>query len=364
MCPIDKAVHSISVDRLPCCYAILSNLPHSPSRSKEVCCPKHPKKKIKFQCRVHTVYLCSNCIIDHTGAGHDVVAFSITYAEMRREAETLVAAVQKLCAEAREAAQAKALRERRMSAFYQSQIQKVANTFDAAIRKLTCKKSEFIDTLTRHQRDQQKTLDQHKAKLTKALDSALKLTDELRTLSEHLEDKSYDEFYRILSVKKQEAKLLGDFRLRSEPEPVQMTYREGNLLGSLGGLVEVKPDLKEEDEGWTCTRCAILNHASRETCEACSAPALRTIEAFQEDWKCRNCAYANPRSSPVCYRCKAPRSYDLGTSQGAETARYGYSPSDKTLRDEKGKPAKAAVSRNKVAPGRKRTFCKKRNNSF
>jgi len=363
-CPVDKTLHSLAVDRLPCCFAILSNLPRSPTRSKEVCCLKHPKKKIKFQCRVHSLYLCSNCVIDHTGAGHDVVAFSITYEELRREAETLVATVQKLCAEAREAAQAKSSQEKRMSAFYQAQIQKVANTFDAAIRRLSCRKSELIDSLTRHQRDQQKCLDQHKAKLSKALDSALKLTDELRSLSDHLEDRSFEDFQRVLSAKKQEVKLLGEFRLRSEPEASQMTYKEGNLLGDLGGLMEVKPELKDEDEGWTCTRCAILNHATRETCEACSAPALRTMEAFQEDWKCRNCSCANPRTSPVCYRCRAPRSYDLGTSQGAETARYGYSPSGKTLKEDKAKPAKAAMCRNKVAAGRKRVPCKKRNNSF
>ena len=371
MCPADKAVHNISVERLPCCFAILSNLPRSPVRTREVCCPKHPKKKIKFQCRVHSLYLCSNCVIDHTGAGHDVVTFSVTYEQMKRESDSLYTTAQRLFTEAREAAQAKLAQEKRMKAFYQQQIQKVANTFDAAIRKLTTKKSELIDTLTFHQKDQQKSLDQHKTKVNKTLEAAQKLSEEVKALSEHIEDKTYEEFTRAINVKKQELKVLTEFRPKAEPEAALFTYREGALLGDMGSLVEVKPEAKEEDEGWTCTRCAILNRSNRETCEACCAPPMRTIETFDDDsWKCRNCGCSNPRNVSICYRCRQQRGYDFGTSQGAETARYGYSPSGKAgkddLRPKPTAPSKAALMcRNKVAAGgRKRAPCKKRNNSF
>ena len=78
-CPADKIPHNVKVSQLPCCYAILTNLPTS---TKPVCksaqrvyrCQRHPEKCIKFMCEEHRVFLCTNCVLDHTGVGHKVVS--------------------------------------------------------------------------------------------------------------------------------------------------------------------------------------------------------------------------------------------------------------------------------------------------
>ncbi len=75
-CPADKIPYSSRVSELPCCHAILSNLPKSHPTAKTACrCRRHPSKKIKFMCEPHKTFLCSRCVLEHTGAGHSILPF-------------------------------------------------------------------------------------------------------------------------------------------------------------------------------------------------------------------------------------------------------------------------------------------------
>lgn len=78
-CGQDKTSHNVPVSELPCCYAILSNLPEQRKIAPTLVmhCNRHPNKKIKFLCEIHKTYLCTNCVLEHTGAGHQVVPFKI-----------------------------------------------------------------------------------------------------------------------------------------------------------------------------------------------------------------------------------------------------------------------------------------------
>ena len=74
-CPADKTHHNVKVSDLPCCYAILNNLPKR-SKVQGVCfCKQHPNKKIKFMCEIHKTFLCSSCVLGHTGSGHQIANF-------------------------------------------------------------------------------------------------------------------------------------------------------------------------------------------------------------------------------------------------------------------------------------------------
>ncbi len=76
-CPADRTRHSAPVSDLPCCFAILSNLPKAPVKSQSKClCKRHPTKKIKFMCESHHAFLCSACVLEHTGTGHSIVPFT------------------------------------------------------------------------------------------------------------------------------------------------------------------------------------------------------------------------------------------------------------------------------------------------
>ena len=81
VCPSDNKKHyGITTASFPCCYTILSNLPKDANEGarKEACCMRHPKKKINFFCETHTKFLCTTCIVQHTGTGHNVANFTIT----------------------------------------------------------------------------------------------------------------------------------------------------------------------------------------------------------------------------------------------------------------------------------------------
>ncbi len=93
-CPTDKSQVNVPVAQLSCCYAILNHLPPvtagsdaaaapldsetaPPSgNSRPLHCKRHTNKKIRFVCELHNEYLCSRCVLEHTGAGHKVSAFS------------------------------------------------------------------------------------------------------------------------------------------------------------------------------------------------------------------------------------------------------------------------------------------------
>ena len=87
ICPVDKFCFNIQPYSLPCCYAILANLPKY--SQKDSCCVRHPKKKVKFMCKMHDKFLCTECVIDHTGAGHNIVAFSVNTAVVKSELKEL-----------------------------------------------------------------------------------------------------------------------------------------------------------------------------------------------------------------------------------------------------------------------------------
>ena len=74
-CPADKTHHTVRVSDLPCCHAILANLPKRNKEQNPYHCKKHPTKKIKFMCEIHKAFLCTNCVLEHNGAGHKIVPF-------------------------------------------------------------------------------------------------------------------------------------------------------------------------------------------------------------------------------------------------------------------------------------------------
>jgi hypothetical protein len=87
VCPADKVFHRVTLKSLPCCYAILMNLPKE--TSMELCCAKHKKKKVKFYCKTHDQFLCSDCVIEHTGSGHSVTTHAPTSSAVKAELEDL-----------------------------------------------------------------------------------------------------------------------------------------------------------------------------------------------------------------------------------------------------------------------------------
>ncbi len=65
-------------------------------------CMRHPDKKIKFLCETDVAFLCSKCVIQHTGVGHVIVEYSLDlekirsdYFDVHRKFETLTSEASK-----------------------------------------------------------------------------------------------------------------------------------------------------------------------------------------------------------------------------------------------------------------------------
>ena len=84
-CPNDKVQYATPITQLSCCHAILAHLPNTVRR--ELHCKRHINKRIKFICEDHKEYLCTNCVIEHTGIGHTVKSFVVDF---KQEKERVV----------------------------------------------------------------------------------------------------------------------------------------------------------------------------------------------------------------------------------------------------------------------------------
>jgi len=46
---------------------------------------RHPDKKIKYFCESHCAFLCSKCIIAHSGAGHLISEYNVDVDKMKSD---------------------------------------------------------------------------------------------------------------------------------------------------------------------------------------------------------------------------------------------------------------------------------------
>ena len=208
-CPIDKHKFPASLESLPCCYAIFTNLPRS---NLGVSCSRHLKKKVKFMCKIHCKYLCTECVLEHTGPGHEIIAFSPNLDEMNRELQNLVEISQELISEVKENLKSQQQQDKRIANFYDSQILKVSTSYDTVIRNLGNKKRELIDSFKKSMKEQIMTSELQRLKNNKRLESAVNWAGELKQVTNSLADISYEEFSAFLILKKSELRNLTEIR--------------------------------------------------------------------------------------------------------------------------------------------------------
>lgn len=209
LCPIDKHRFPSALESLPCCYAILTNLPRI---NLGVSCSRHQKKKVKFMCKIHSKYLCTECVLEHTGSGHEIVAFSPNLEEMNKELQSLVEISQELIAEVKENLKSQQQQDKRIANFYDSQVLKVSTSYDTVIRNLGNKKRELIESLKKSMKEQIMTLEMQRLRNNKKLESAVNWAGELKQVTNSLAEISYEEFSAFLALKKSELRSLTDSR--------------------------------------------------------------------------------------------------------------------------------------------------------
>jgi len=324
ICPVDKQAHAVSVEKLPLCYAILTNLPSPKSPNT---CSKHPRKKVKFVCKSHSKYLCSDCVLDHTGLGHEVVAFSPSAKDIEKEVQHLVEGAEEVVSEMKDYLQGQNSQDRRISAFYDSQILKVSSSFDSVIRMLTNRKKELIETLRKHMKEQQVSLEMFRIKNSKKLEGIINWAKELKVQSENLGELSYEQYTEFVAQKKSELKSLNDSKKPSEIECKYYVYNDTLSVQDTGSVSQMK-EVPEE-----------------------------------KSWKCRSCQQAPVKVfGAMCGPCRNPKYTDFAASHGPETHKYMTSPKNSKLKESKKAPPNKNPQRK---PSKKKLFNHpKPNNSF
>ena len=265
-CPIDKAKHCVRVGSLPCCYAILVNLPRE--RSREFCCSKHTKKKIKFMCKVHDKFLCTDCIIDHTGPGHLVIAFAVTPSKVKAEAEETATAWTRRTKELTDGRLSLDLMEKKVTCNYESQVTRINSAYDSAVKTINTRRNELLSSLKQQFTTQLKNLDVQKTRVQSALDVAHKQGDRVRFVISMFEKSSYEDIHSALVA------ATADLKKVDEPQfdTSLVTFKDGIRITDNSGLAR-----EEED-----------------VCKA----------VVEEDWQCKLCSRMNQKENKMCYNCK------------------------------------------------------------
>lgn len=195
-CPIDKSAH-LTPEKLPVCLNILYNLPKP--LLKVTCCSNHPKRQIKYKCRVHNLCLCSECVLLHAGPGHELLLFKVNTDKLKDDIRELADTTDSVAKDAEKALQEYGSMSKKLSIFYESQITRVNTAFEAAIKNLANKQRELVETLKKHLKEQHNSLEMKKSKCGFSLEKAKGWSLKLHNLSKDLSDMSYEEFSKYVS---------------------------------------------------------------------------------------------------------------------------------------------------------------------
>lgn len=238
-CPLDQTSHP-AVDKLPSCINILNNLPKP--QYKISFCSIHTKRHIKYRCKIHNVFICSECVIQHAGSGHDLQAFKISPEKIREEIKKLSESTLTLFYDSETALKEYDILDRRILRFYDNQISKVTASFDAAIKSLQIKKSELIDELSKVLREQLANLEEKKLSVIASLERSKEWSLKIQSLSNEIMEITYDEYYKHISeISKQ-------LNLVPKTNPVNfgikfMVFNDMINLKEMGSISQIKEPL-------------------------------------------------------------------------------------------------------------------------
>eukprot|EP01022_Parablepharisma_sp_SALTPOND_P013084 TRINITY_DN1723_c0_g1_i1.p1 TRINITY_DN1723_c0_g1~~TRINITY_DN1723_c0_g1_i1.p1 ORF type:complete len:775 (+),score=49.80 TRINITY_DN1723_c0_g1_i1:5746-8070(+) len=254
VCPSDNKRHyGVNLSSLPCCYTILSNLPKDSSPSiimKEMCCIRHPKKKIKFFCETHNEFLCSTCIVQHTGPGHTVTNFSITCItstptfiiddQAKQNLEDILYKYDFQLSEATKQKSVCETSDKKLFEYFTCQLNKLNMAYDSAIKIINEKRKQFTEILKQSVTDEKRRLDAEKSKLYKKIDKLNEAMKPLKDYTNKLDHIPYEELYKVLLQKNSEFKQISDGPVKSIPEVVYACFKDTVKLSDLGSIQYLK----------------------------------------------------------------------------------------------------------------------------
>lgn len=125
-------------------------------------CIRHPEKKVKYFCESDVAFLCSKCVLMHTGAGHLIGECRLDLARIRSDFQDVKSKISSLIdnAEATKAALEQA--DRKLAAMCNKQQSKLEIAYKSIIKTLEQKKQEFMSIIQEFYRDQRQRVNSDK----------------------------------------------------------------------------------------------------------------------------------------------------------------------------------------------------------
>ncbi len=346
-CPADKIQHKISVDTLPCCYAILSNIPaqrKTPVPSA-FCCKRHPKKKIKFVCEVHKEYLCTNCVLEHTGTGHKTVAFKADCMRYLWETHTIDEAMktkvsglmqrtqQTMRAISKENEELERSRSK-IADHYALQQDNLSKAYETAIKTLMDKRKQLSETLKYSLSEQKVSMTKQKGVTCQHIEQALTACESLSRFAENIDGASYEEYHNLVETLNKEIAELESF-VATLPH-VKVSYLQFYENIVISDKSEVHPERSHDTQGGDkeneCVRRTSSRKRHRHAEDRSSAlaqdPDLRNVKeggcpidglAAEDDCKAAKKQGASP-TAPELMRACCPQVGEHRAKDG--TARF------------------------------------------
>ena len=193
-CPRDKTVHYINVEDMPICYQILNFLPEV--QRQPLMCLRHPKKKIEFVCKNHTMFLCSICIKEHNN--HNISCFKMEPNEFTLEVQRLSNQIEE---EKKKFFDNKTQYHQIQSyieMYIQEQIKEVECYYDKLMSVIQCKKHEIIEQFVMFQENKKKQFNEYSNITNNIRDKFVDIQSSLHVITkDYLPRGEYENFYTM-----------------------------------------------------------------------------------------------------------------------------------------------------------------------
>ena len=282
-CPVHRSWFPSGIKDLPSCFAILVNLPRT--RTRDVRCPAHPKRKLKFRCVTHKVNFCSDCVVMHSG--HTVVALSDVTQRLISQLGELSESTKSRLSGLSETRRTIEQNEKNLAGFYDMQTLLVRKTYDDAISQLTSKKNELIQELKNQWGKQTRAFEIEKGKVATAIDRITENVSKLESMQSTLRTAlSIDEAEALLDSSRKDLSRVEDVK---PGEVVVFSFQESLRITDKSAVMRAKAiDL------------AAANCSSK---ECLRAPTRAFALEGQKNEGCKVCMKATDPGQRLCKAC-------------------------------------------------------------
>lgn len=282
VCPFDKLKFDLQGFSLPCCYAILGNLPKF--SQKDSCCIRHPKKKVKFLCKSHDKFLCTDCVIEHTGNGHNIIAFTVNTHVVKTELKELELICEVTIKENEDSWKDLENKHKAIKDFYHNQINKINYSYENALKVLALRKREQISLVSKHLADHCKLVDKHKDIIVKTLENSSKVFHQLKQLQNSLPH--YETLCLTIKSLKQELKYLESpidslnvFFLGFKSDPFTVSFTS---LEHIEDPAELE-NIEKKNKAKACTHKQVLQNSNTNDGNSLKATSQKCQEKLKQE---------------------------------------------------------------------------------